>query len=506
MPPPPSPTPELVSKNRFLGFLIWQTFTSTTIYFLTKLFLLSFFTTPKFSPSQLYFSLLKFFTFTFSNLLFSSSLSILSSPQPLPYASPLQLAAGLIRFAFVSSPAEPEFRRRALVSARFVDSGAFVFGVLYGLFYVYKKKWVLEFPIIQRPLFYSFKMGLPLSIKRALKLSNVAYLFLAVLQVFLPEQLKSGGTMGQFITEQIILYIGSFSVVFCWELSHHLHQVLHTKRFLFAPPKGSAAAETNPSEPLLAALEESIPDSLPQYLAYLDLCMVCENNVDTWRRAAFFEETGETYKRVVAACLRPLEQLASNLSEGMEGCSVDKAHQLSNQLQSPTDSRLDSRHCEPLNNFQKYAWCARAVASLTTWSHKEDRFGVAQLTGSNAAVTSTLISSLLAVEAFMGKKTSLQPQHLMGPAAIKWNTPNTGRRDVVATKKQGGSLHAKAYAMADVLRTSVYSIVSTFHDEMFTSTKAGLLEKDWVIKTKPLFGTYELLVQKLRHFLDFRAN
>lgn len=178
MSPPPSPTPELVSKNRFLGFLIWQTFTSTTIYFLTKLFLLSFFTTPKFSPSQLYFSLLKFFTFTFSNLLFSSSLSILSSPQPLPYASPLQLAAGLIRFAFVSSPAEPEFRRRALVSARFVVSvvvagisGAlsvvclcgfdgfeliarlgfrgFVFGVLYGLFYVYKKKWVLEFPIIQ---------------------------------------------------------------------------------------------------------------------------------------------------------------------------------------------------------------------------------------------------------------------------------------------------------------------------------------------------------------------
>ncbi|KAI5596280.1 hypothetical protein BDE02_03G196200 [Populus trichocarpa] len=199
-------------------------------------------------------------------------------------------------------------------------------------------------------------MGLPLAIKRALKLSNVAYLCSPALLVFLPDQFKSGGTMGQFITEQIILYIGSFSVFLCWELSHHLHQenvqylLLGGKltecpttfffpgRYLFAPPKGSAAAETNPSEPLLAALKESIPDSLPQYLAYLDLCMVCENNVDDWCRAAFFEETGETYKKVVAACLRPQEQLTSNLSEVLEGCYVDKAHQLSNQLQLPTDS------------------------------------------------------------------------------------------------------------------------------------------------------------------------
>ena len=91
--------------------------------------------------------------------------------------------------------------------------------------------------------------------------------------------------------------------------------------------------------------------SLLRYLAYLDLCMVCENNVDTWRRAAFFEETGETYKRVIAVCLRPLEDLASRLGEG-SGNPVDKPAHLSNQILSPSDSRLDLKLLEPLNNLQ----------------------------------------------------------------------------------------------------------------------------------------------------------
>lgn len=383
-------------------------------------------------------------------------------------------------------------------------------GMFYAVHYVYKKRWVLQFPIIQRPPFFSFKMGLPLAVGKALKLSAAGYVFSALLVVFLPYEFKGQLSVGNFITEQIIFYIGSFVVILCWELSHHLHQVLHTKRSVFAPPKGSAAAETNPSEPLLAALEESTPKSLLQYLAYLDLCMACESNVDPWRRAAFFEESGETYKRVISVCLTPVEQFTRNISEVLESSPVDNSLQLSHQLRSPNEQLADSKIYESFDDFQLLAWCARIVASLTVHSHKEDRFGVAQLSGSNAAVLSTLLSSLLVVETLMGKKTNLPSSNsVMDPAGIKWATLNSGRRDSaagVAGKRKGAPFYAKAYSMADILRTSIYCIVSAFYDEMSHGAKAGLLEKDWIISSKPLYGTRELLSQKLRLFLDYQAT
>jgi len=38
--------------------------------------------------------------------------------------------------------------------------------------------------------------------------------------------------------------------------------------------------------------------------------------------------------------------------------------------------------------------------------------------------------------------------------------------------------------MVDVLRNSIYGIMYAFHDKMLMSTKAGLIEKDWVTKSK----------------------
>ncbi|KAL3512441.1 hypothetical protein ACH5RR_025158 [Cinchona calisaya] len=537
----------VIIKHRFISFLIWQSILSTISLLLLKSLLL--FPFPSKSPS-IFLSLLSFLSFHVSLLSFSACLFILSSPHPHKPASPLDLLLGSARLIFLPSnnsnlPPPPQTRLAVRVSLSFVlfvvasalsgfvslvsilwSCGAFVqtrpwrlvvamlglrgflMGVFYAVYYVYKQRWVLQFPIIQTPLFFSFKMGLLSSIGQAFKLSTAGYFFSSLVVFFFHDEYESKVTMGKYTVQQLILYIGNFLMFLCWELSHHLYQVINTKRFIFAPPKGSAAAETNPSEYLLAALEESTPKSLLQYLAYLDLCMVCERNVDTWRRAAFFEETGETYKRVIVVCLRPLEELTLKLGESMEG-SVQKSSQLSDQLRSPTDRLADSRICESFNDFQLCAWCARIVASLTACSRKEDRFGVAQLFGNNAAVISTLLSALIAVETFMGKKTALpSSNHLMGAAGIKWAQMGTGSRDSpvgLTEKRRGSPVYMKAYALADIMRTSMYCIVSAFHDEMLDSAKAGNLEKDWITSTKALYGTCELLSQKLRLFLDFQA-
>uniref|UniRef100_A0A1D1ZII5 Nucleoporin NDC1 n=1 Tax=Anthurium amnicola TaxID=1678845 RepID=A0A1D1ZII5_9ARAE len=540
---PPSPAGPDIVKNRWLGFLIWQSITATSIYLLVSPLLgspmLSF---PSLSSS------LSFLAFHLALLLFSLSLFLTSAPHPEPSASLPELAAGLLRLLLKSAVGgfqgpsfEPDLRRRAGRTMRclalvvlcgvsgflsvvalcgdlealdgwgLLDAGlrGLVLGLVYGSYCVYKKRWVLQFPIIQRPLFFSFKMGLCSSLKQAIKLSISALTCSLLLMIFLLDHLKSSERPGRFIFQEIRLLFGASAVSFCWELSRHLLEVVHTRRCSFAPALGSAAAETNPNEILLEALEKSSPRSLFQYLAYLDLCVVSESNVELWLRAAFFEETGETYRRVISVCLGPLEQFTLRLAEALEGLYPDKSNLLSLQLRSPSDAPRDQGLHEAFSDFQLCTWCIRTAAALTACSHQEDRFGVAQLTGSNAAVVSTLLSCLLGVELCMGKKPNLQSAHQMGPASIKWATVQTGSRDAVTTvssKRRSGALYAKAYAMADVLRTSIYQIVSVFEPDMLANAKASVLEKNWITGSKPLYGTREMLIQKLGLFLEYRAS
>lgn len=88
--------------------------------------------------------------------------------------------------------------------------------------------------------------------------------------------------------------------------------------------------------------------------------MVCEGNANTWRRAAFFEESGETYKRVIAVCLKPLEQLAVELGECVETDSAD-AFKVSSQLKSPTERVAESRLEQAFYNIQVYTYSLKLI-------------------------------------------------------------------------------------------------------------------------------------------------
>jgi nucleoporin NDC1 len=148
------------------------------------------------------------------------------------------------------------------------------------------------------------------------------------------------------------------------------------------------------------------------------------------------------------------------------------------------------------------------LAGLTARSRQEDRYGVAQLTGCNAAVMSMLLSALVAIEACLGKKTNPQPVNSMGPESIRWANFSTGRKatgTVIASTQRGG-LHKKSYAMVDVLRTSIYHIVSAFLDDLRANAKPSSLEKNWISEgRKPIYGSQAVLVQKLILFIEYRA-
>jgi nucleoporin NDC1 len=98
--------------------------------------------------------------------------------------------------------------------------------------------------------------------------------------------------------------------------------------------------------------------------------------------------------------------------------------------------------------------------------------------------------------------------HSLGPENIRWANFSAGRKStgVAIASTQKGGLHKNAYTMADVLRTSVYQIVSAFIDDLRANAKPSSLEKNWISEgRKPVYGSQAVLVQKLILFIEYRA-
>lgn len=177
--------PRELVKKRWLGFLIWQSIVSAVLHLPNSIFFLRQHPSPS-SPPAVF--LLSFLAFHLSLLLLSLALFIVVSPHPDPSASLPELAAASFRYLFkalVGGFSRPSFTahfsqraRRSLVSVLFllicsaagpltllgtcglpqvldlsslVDIGlrGVVFGLVYCLHYNYRKRWVLNFPIIQ---------------------------------------------------------------------------------------------------------------------------------------------------------------------------------------------------------------------------------------------------------------------------------------------------------------------------------------------------------------------
>ncbi|XP_024521072.1 uncharacterized protein LOC9655136 [Selaginella moellendorffii] len=395
-------------------------------------------------------------------------------------------------------------------SSFFIDMGVrgAALGLCYICLYTWGKGHLLKFPIIQRQVYFSMKLGMTLALRSALRMAVLSIPVAEVLVRSLHRCLA--GNWGPFsLWHQVIYVVGAFFVALIWNLCCHFIQVIHTRRFVFAPPPGSAAAETNPTEPLLSVLEDD-EDLIRQYLGFLDLFIlsgVSEINVEAWRRAAFFEESGEAYKKVITLCLRPLDRLTVRLLKGLESAQVGGTKDHIPGAEQGVHAK------ENFQELQLCSWCAGIVSSLTAFSRTEDRYGVAQLTGSNAAVLASLISCLLILDVYLGRRSGFGALSLVSPNGIRWAVPFRGAlldadRKQSALFKKKSLQHRKAHVMADVLRTAIYRIVAVFRDEMVVtgsgSVSYALAERDWLSRNKPLFGTPEMHLQKLGQFIEFQ--
>lgn len=124
----------MVVKNRLVEFLIWQSIPSSLIFLVFTSMIVS-----GRSPAAIFIS---FLSFHLSQLLFSVSLSAVSSPErKFGRSLPVMLGAAAVS-GYVSAVSLCGVNGR-------VGFKGFASGLFYAFFYIYKRRWVLHFPIIQ---------------------------------------------------------------------------------------------------------------------------------------------------------------------------------------------------------------------------------------------------------------------------------------------------------------------------------------------------------------------
>ncbi|GBG72263.1 hypothetical protein CBR_g11193 [Chara braunii] len=403
-------------------------------------------------------------------------------------------------------------------------------GAVYALRHLYRRDWILSFPIIQKPFFFRAKPAFRAAASVALSLTIPFLVILEVLLWVSRHWLKSSRDAPLDLERACLYFLAGSFIVFCWEVSRHIVEIALTERHAFAPPPGSHASETSPSGLLLAALDFSKHgNQLITYLAFLDLCHILERNVDLWRRVAVFEESGAAYRQVMGHCLDPVNDLTNRIITSLAAGSAGgggsagrvNAYNATVQVSSIGSLKkslsLEAAHLL-FKDYQLCSWGARSAAALTAISRKEDAFGIAQLSGCNSAVMSSLLSCLLALEAVGGNNPSGLANVMVRPGLSSGTNVVSrllGSLNLLSWDggagmglAQSSSAYERIYALVDIVKTSIYKIVDAFGNEMLVvgSGKTGpaaVAFREWIVE-KPLFGSRERLGEKISLFLEYK--
>lgn len=177
--------------------------------------------------------------------------------------------------------------------------------------------------------------------------------------------------------------------------------------------------------------------------------------------------------------------------------------------------------------MQLCAWSIRTATALTIASLQDDQKGTAQLSGSNAAVLSSLLSALMACQelALTGEAPNkllrfsaqllsgfpfswplvhalLPPQRTI--QAIPSARPHLQNVRSITEAIARGPVCKEAVAMADILQGCVHRLGTAFGEEIVPKWKPRGTNAAWFSTgSSPLFATEEDHVEKMKEVMSW---